>query len=310
MTPVIVALVRKALTRIRLGRVLLAALWLLPAFPAAATVPDNANDWFARPWRSDEGLPDNNVSGIAQTTDGFLWVGTIGGLVRFDGDRFDEFSPLNVGIPVRGIRTLMLDKRDRLWLSMDRGFVVCAERKSSKVLTSADGLPNNAQVQVFAEDAQGVIWMAFGSRRNIACIKNDRVTLLGEVDGVPAGQCWICADVKGAIWLAKGGHLCVFRNGKFEELTTYPQSNSVRIAAARKGGVWIFSGTHVWKYEEGGRLEPAGEFPGRVVATALLEDHTGALWLGTARIIPPRRYRNAASHALDPPTGRVPFRRA
>src|ERR1700744_697939 len=118
--------VRKALNRIQVGRVLLAALLLLPAFHAAASVND---DWFARPWRSDEGLPDNNVSGIAQTTDGFLWVGTVGGLVRFDGDRFDEFSPLNVGIPVRGIRTLLLDKHDRLWLSMDRGFVVCAERK-------------------------------------------------------------------------------------------------------------------------------------------------------------------------------------
>jgi len=63
-----------------------------------------SDDWFARPWRSDEGLPDNNVTGIAQTTDGFLWVGTAGGLVRFDGDRFDEFSPPNVSAPFRAFR--------------------------------------------------------------------------------------------------------------------------------------------------------------------------------------------------------------
>src|SRR5262249_4198910 len=133
--PAIIAPVRKALTRMLAGRVLVAALLLLPVFRVPAAVSDVSDDWFARPWRTDEGLPDNNVSGIAQTTDGFLWVGTSGGLVRFDGDRFDEFSPPNVSIPVRGIRTLLLDKHDRLWLSMDRGFVVCADRKSAKILT-------------------------------------------------------------------------------------------------------------------------------------------------------------------------------
>jgi signal transduction histidine kinase/ligand-binding sensor domain-containing protein len=280
-TPVIIEPVRKAL-RIQFGRIVLAALLLLPAFRAPAAISDVNSDWFARPWRSDEGLPDNNVSGIAQTTDGFLWVGTIGGLVRFDGDRFDEFSPPNVGISVRGIRTLLLDKHDRLWLSMDRGLVVCADRKSAKILTPADGLPSNSQVQVFAEDGAGAIWMAYGARRTVAYIKNDHLTLLDQTEGVPAGQGWISADAKGVIWLAKGGHLCIFRNGKFEELAAYPQSGSVRIVAARKGGIWIFTGSNIWRFEEGGTLEPAGEFAERVAATALLEDHTGALWLGTA----------------------------
>jgi signal transduction histidine kinase/ligand-binding sensor domain-containing protein len=269
--------VLKALKRIQAGRVLLAVL-LVFAFRAPASLSD---DWFARPWGSDEGLPDNNVSGIAQTTDGFLWVGTYGGLVRFDGDRFDEFSPPNVSIPVRGIRTLLLDRHDRLWLSMDRGFVVCADRKSAKIFTPTEGLPNNAQVQVFAEDGDGTIWMAYGTRRSLTCIKNDHLTTIGEAEGVPAGQGWITADVKGELWLAKGGHLCVFRDGKFKELISYPQSGAVRIAAARKGGIWIFSGSKIWKFEEGGKLESAGEFPEPVAATVLLEDHTGALWLGT-----------------------------
>jgi ligand-binding sensor domain-containing protein len=44
---------------------------------------------------SDEGLPDNNVCGVAQTPDGYLWVATHGGLVRFDGERFQEFSAAN-----------------------------------------------------------------------------------------------------------------------------------------------------------------------------------------------------------------------
>ena len=270
---------RKALIRISVGRVLLAALLLLPAFRATASVND---DWFARPWRSDEGLPDNNVSGIAQTTDGFLWVGTYGGLVRFDGDRFDEFSPLNIeGMLVRGIHTLLLDKSDKLWLSMDRGFIICADRKSAKVLTTADGLPNT-QVQVFAEDGDGAIWMAYGTRRNLAYIKDGHVTVLDEADGVPTGQSWIAADSKGALWLAKGGHLCIFQKGKLKELTTFPQSGAVRIAASHNGGIWISSGSRLWKFQEGGKLQPGGELPEGATTTALMEDHTGALWIGTS----------------------------
>ena len=275
-----IRLVRKALMRFLAGRIFRAAplLLLLPAFQASGS----SNDWFARAWRSDEGLPDNNVSGIAQTPDGFLWVATVGGLVRFDGTRFDEFSALNLeGVPSRGIRTLLLDKQNRLWLSMDRGIIVCAQPNSAKVLTSVDGLPNS-QALVFAEDANGAIWMAYGARRNLACIKGGQVTVLGEAEGIPAsGQGWIAADAKGELWLAKGGQLSVFRNGKFQPLKDFPQAGSVRIAAARTGGVWISSGVRLWRYREGGELEAAGELPAGVYATTLLEDRTGALWIGT-----------------------------
>ncbi|HEY2081240.1 MAG TPA: two-component regulator propeller domain-containing protein, partial [Verrucomicrobiae bacterium] len=43
-----------------------------------------ANLWLTRTWQTDEGLPDNDVTGVAQTADGHLWVATLGGLMRFD----------------------------------------------------------------------------------------------------------------------------------------------------------------------------------------------------------------------------------
>src|SRR5438045_1881877 len=80
-------------TRISKG-VLVILYWLM-----AVSTPLQAGerDWFARVWQTDEGLPDNYISGVAQTSDGFLWVGTSGGLLRFDGTRFKEFSPVNLG---------------------------------------------------------------------------------------------------------------------------------------------------------------------------------------------------------------------
>jgi len=268
--------VRKALIRFVAVRVSLAVLLL--ALPAVGA----SNDWFARPWQSDEGLPDNNVSGIAQTSDGFLWIGTMGGLVRFDGTRFDSFSAQNIeGVPSRTIRTLLLDKAGTLWLCMDRGVVVCAQPASAKAFTALDGLPN-AQASVFAEAADGAVWVGYGGRRELAYIKDGHVTIVGANEGVPGGQSWIAADNKGQIWLAKGGHLRVFRDGKFQPMQDFAQAGYVRLAAARSGGVWVGSAGRLWKYKEGGEMESAGELPPGSSVTALMEDHTGALWIGTS----------------------------
>src|SRR6185437_3484638 len=136
-------------------------------------------------------------------------------------------------------------------------------------------------VQVFAEDAEGTVWMAFGSRRNLAYFKDGRVTLIGAAEGIPSGQGWIATDSKGELWLAKGGHLSVYRRGKFQPMKDFPQTGFVRIAAARTGGLWIASASRLWRYRAGGDLEPAGELPPGVSVSALLEDHTGALWIGT-----------------------------
>lgn len=270
---------RKALLKFPAVRVFLAVALVLLVSGLQSSAANN--DWFARAWQSDEGLPDNNVSGIAQTPDGFLWVGTVGGLVRFDGTRFDEFSPLNVeGVPSRGIRTVMLDKDGVLWLSMDRGIVVRAKPHSARAFNASDGL-STSQVQIFAQTADGAVWMGYDTRRSIACYKDGHISMLGAAEGVPGGHGWIAVDSKGELWLAKGGHLSVFRHNKFQPIIDFPQASYVRMVAARSGGVWIASGSRLMRYQEGGQIQTVAQLPPRISVSALLEDHTGAVWIGT-----------------------------
>ena len=94
------------------------ALFAAPAISFAAT----NSLWFARPWDAEEGLPNNTVGGMAQTADGYLWLGTPSGLVRFDGIRFEDFSPTNfVAPPNRGTIAMLHGRDDALWLALDRG---------------------------------------------------------------------------------------------------------------------------------------------------------------------------------------------
>ncbi|MEI7902135.1 MAG: two-component regulator propeller domain-containing protein, partial [bacterium] len=95
-------------------------LWLAvltaAAWQAAADAP-----WIVRMWQSDEGLPDNTVVGVEQTPDGYLWVATKTGLVRFDGVRFQPFPVTVAGAPAGAVKGLLADRRGRLWVSKDHG---------------------------------------------------------------------------------------------------------------------------------------------------------------------------------------------
>ena len=94
-------------------------IFLYASTPAAE---EPSTSWLCRTWQTDEGLPDNNVTGVEQTADGFLWVATLGGLMRFDGANFEEFSTTHLPkAPSLNVRKMYLDRRGRLWLAMDRG---------------------------------------------------------------------------------------------------------------------------------------------------------------------------------------------
>lgn len=274
-SPVLTALIR--LLPRQIARAL--PILLLPAFQVFAA----SSDWFAREWRTDEGLPDNDVTSLAQAPDGFLWVGTLGGLERFDGNQFEDFPTADITRrPIQAIRTFLLDSHGRMWLNMDRGVVVCVEKNSAKVFSTSDNLPN-AQAQIFAEDGEGAIWMSYGQRRNLTRIQNGRVTIFGTAEGIPVGgSAAIASDHKGQLWLVKDGKVMVFRDERFRTLATVPDTNQVRITAAKADGIWIGGTPHLWKYSEGSGLEPEGQLPDGVTATVLLEDHTSALWIGTA----------------------------
>src|SRR4051794_26140725 len=89
------------------------ALFLVPAITCSGT----DSGWFARSWTTEDGLPNNTVNGLAQTADGYLWLGSPSGLARFDGIRFEDFSPTNyIAPPNRGTIAIISSREGGLWL--------------------------------------------------------------------------------------------------------------------------------------------------------------------------------------------------
>jgi ligand-binding sensor domain-containing protein len=127
----------------------------------ASQIADAGPTWFARSWQTDDGFPQNTVSGIAQTPDGYLWLGTPSSLVNFDGAQFHRFALTNaVYQGNRGVVTLLRSRAGSLWLGLSRGAVACLGDGKAKVFTVADGLAD-LQVRQLLEAEDGTLWVLF-----------------------------------------------------------------------------------------------------------------------------------------------------
>ncbi len=237
--------------------------------------------WYERAWQSAEGLPDNSVSGVAQTPDGFLWVGTAGGLMRFDGVRFEEFPLVTLdGVPNHVVRALLLDAHGRLWLGMDRGPIVCLAPHAVQVFTNVP----DARASYLAEDAAGAVWVTY-TDGGLIRVRDGQVTVFNSASGWPeSGLSSLTSDRDGRLWFGKGNRVGIFQQGKFQTLLTFPETVWC-LARRRAGGIWLCAGHRLLSYDGGGTPRQFGELPVRpsgIEVTVLFEDSSGALWIGTA----------------------------
>lgn len=241
--------------------------------------------WFARTWQTDEGLPDNAVVGVAQTPDGFLWVATQGGLVRFDGNQFRNFTPVTeIGMPTGLLHGILADQSGKLRIVKDGGVLVTLDRgiTTTLILTNSS---SNARGITPVEDRDGALWLAYPSSQVRAVrIRDGLVREYGPGDGIPPGRpLLLTADTKKTLWWCVAGHIGVFRDERFVE---HIEVEGVQcITAARDQGVWIGAGPKLYHFDEANGLKPAAELPSHrnpIVVTAMHEDRSGILWVGTS----------------------------
>ena len=108
-------------------------------------------------WVMENGLPQNTVQALVQTRDGFVWLGTEVGLVRFDGNGFQVFDRNSTpALPGSDVRCLLETKDGALWIGTSEGL---ARWKDGVVtaFTTRDGLPGNGILTV-VEDKAGALW--------------------------------------------------------------------------------------------------------------------------------------------------------
>ncbi len=237
----------------------------------------------SRTWQTEDGLPNNRVQSLAQTADGYLWVGTRDGLARFDGATFTVYRITNTPA-LRGnyITALCATRDGSLCIGTEVGLVILKNGIFSRIDTS-NGLAGNF-VTSLCQSKNGPLWI--GTTTGLSRQENgafvNYTTNQGLLSSVVRS---VFEDQSGAVWVATPRGLNRLQNGRFEQYTAdngYPQ-DSVRSVCEEAGGdIWISSDHGLVRYD-GRRFEPftLQESYTRTYIPAVCADSQGNVWAGT-----------------------------
>jgi ligand-binding sensor domain-containing protein/signal transduction histidine kinase len=263
----------------------LAAIWLLAipsrGFESGATEMDGP----VRTWRGADGLPADSVTAIIQTRDGFLWVGTSAGLVRFDGIKFTATKLNSPAAPIH-VTALCEDNQGHLWIGSQQDGLFELAGGQARHFTKARELLDDG-ITSLATDAQDRIWIGTKSGLNLST--GGGFKSFSVRDGLPDE---LVSSVhvarSGTVWITTRAGLCRYLDGHITQyaLQTGSQGRSPEYLGAyedRRGNLWAFGDTYLINLAKGQRFNYfRGNEAASVRIWSLCEGRDGRLWIGTS----------------------------
>ncbi|MCW5557747.1 MAG: hypothetical protein KIT22_07940, partial [Verrucomicrobiae bacterium] len=235
-------------------------------------------------WQTSDGLPGNTVTAISQDPDGYLWLGTLNGLVRFDGLRFQIFGQES-GLTNPRILCLLHDRQGALWIGTESGGLARRTEGRTQRWTSRDGLLSDTVLSL-AEDERGRIWI--GTSAGVSSwdgqqlapgprIQDRSSTAVSRM--VPAGD---------TLWSVIGSRIVVSQDGEFRhaEMSAEPSRFTSMFALHRgpSGHLWFGGANNYIGCLKEDQVCIFPEQPGHLLNSVweLLETRRGDVWVGTA----------------------------
>ena len=267
-------------------------------------------------WTADGGLPQNIVRGIRQSADGYLWLATLDGLVRFDGVRFVTYNKANSpGIASNRFGSMVQTSDGDLWLVAEGSGITRLHNGSFESYGAERGIPSGMASGINADHA-GHVWILAANR---ILLWQPQAGRFAEVDSPTSLQFTPSMWTNGGFWARDGRSILVFESGK---LTRYPIPPALQAQKIWGAGIdpdksffmetrnelqarvfpaghtgpafvvgpqtttWRDRTGHVWTmplgFELRRYLDDVANLPGgRIAFNCFLEDRQGNLWLGT-----------------------------
>jgi signal transduction histidine kinase/ligand-binding sensor domain-containing protein len=250
---------------------------------AAAHAIEISPAFFNQAWQTEDGLPHNDVHGMVTSKDGFLWVGTRRGLVRFDGSRFVP-APLenNLNLAQASVWRMGSDQDGAVTVALETGGVV-VKKSGSFAALGVGGQNYSKRAYSMCFDPLGRLW-SVSLEGEVERLSERGVVSLGTLGKGSAGPSTLAVDVTGRVWLASYGTLGYFEGDEFVRVME-EQPTPLYISAASSGGVWLATSEQLYRVEHEGTPVEVARFPwvrGETNVRDLLEDRAGAVWIGTS----------------------------
>ncbi|HVU28068.1 MAG TPA: two-component regulator propeller domain-containing protein [Verrucomicrobiae bacterium] len=237
-------------------------------------------------WSTEQGLPQSSVISVIQTHDGYLWLGTLNGLVRFDGIHFTVFDENNTpGLSSDRIVFLFEGSRTNFWVGTDTGNLILMQNGKSQNFTIAGG-GHEGRIVSGCEDSTGGVWFYTANAR-LARFQNGKMEVMNFNLPSPAICRTITADKSGLIWVGEDWGTFSFLPTNFNppSLAVNPVFRVQKfdfILASQSGGTWRLADGRVQKWDANHPIKDFGSYPWtNAIATCTCEDQNGNLVVGT-----------------------------
>jgi signal transduction histidine kinase/ligand-binding sensor domain-containing protein len=267
------------------GRVCkIGVIWLL--LLVAACLPRSAqalNDlpfqYTRQVWHIQDGLPEETVQAVQQTPDGYLWIGTTGGLSRFDGSRFLTWSRnTQPGLTENSVFCLLEARDGSLWLGTEGGGLIHYDRGVFRAYGPREGLTDGF-VRTVMEDDAGRLWIGTDNglfREQHGVVQRVDTTRVAPSLAIHS----IFEDREDRIWVG-GSRLLRFDGNEvrsFDLPGAFSQNRVKSILQTRDGTVWVGTVAGLERLTQRG-FEPVPGIDATVRTMRQTSD--GTLWIGT-----------------------------
>lgn len=265
--------------------IVLAILFLSPRAAYALDPGRALTQYMQTVWQTAQGLPQNTILSVVQGRDGYLWLGTQEGLVRFDGVQFRVYNRRNTpAIRNNMVQALCEDAEGNVWFGTDEGLVKLKDGEFTRY-TLADGLSSD-MVTALAADRSGNVWV--GTRGGgLNRFRDGKFTAFTTGNGLSNDKVFsIFEDRHGALWIGTGGGLNRMENFAFTDYpakSDFSQDVVLSIAEDREGALWIGTRKSGLKRLKEGTLAAyttADGLPNNFVLK-VYKDRDENIWVGT-----------------------------
>jgi signal transduction histidine kinase/DNA-binding response OmpR family regulator len=213
-------------------------------------IPDGDAAFVHESWTVQDGLPVNSVTDLLQSRDGYLWIGTFDGLVRFDGVRLTIYNSASMpGLPSNRIIGLLEARDGSVWSRTDQWQLIRFRDGHFTHFGVEHGIADG--VRAFREDANGTLWV--GTDRGLGRIVGERFVAVTPAT-IPGGVHAIAADPSGDVWAGTStGGLYRIANDVATEISAGEALDAVAVSALYvdpRGALWVGTNRGVWRYRD------------------------------------------------------------